>query len=146
VPLVIIGGAGWGSTLASPQAEGARQDGSLRLLGHVSDADLVALYARAAVFAYVSLYEGFGLPVLEAMATGVPVLASSTTATAETAGGAARLVDPMEPDAISEGLRELVEDAALSAALSAKGLAHAADFTWDRTATDLIRTWRRALG
>lgn len=144
VPLVIVGGAGWGATLASPGAERARQDGSMRLLGHVSDADLVALYARAAVFAYVSLYEGFGLPVIEAMATGAPVLASSTTATAETAGGAARLVDPMDPAAIAEGLREVLEDEGMAEMLGARGLAHAAGFTWDRTATELIASWRRA--
>ena len=145
VPLVIVGGSGWGTTLASPLAEQARRDGTLRLLGHVDDAGLVALYARAAVFAYVSIYEGFGLPVIEAMATGTPVLASSTTATGETAGNAAILADPEDVDAIARGLRSVLEDPALAAALSAMGVAHAAPFTWDNTATALIRSWRTAL-
>ena len=144
-PLVIIGGAGWGATLASPEAERARQDGSLRLLGHVADADLVALYARAAVFAYVSLYEGFGLPVIEAMATGAPVLASNTTATAETAADAAQLVDPLDPPAIAEGLRRILEDDTYADILRTRGAGHAATFTWDHTATTLIQSWRRAL-
>lgn len=144
-PLVIVGGSGWGTTLASPRAERARQEGTLRLLGHVDDAGLVALYARAAVFAYVSIYEGFGLPVIEAMASGTPVLASSTTATGETAGDAAILVDPEDVDAIATGLRTLLEDPDLAASLATKGLARAACFTWDHTASALIRTWRAAL-
>ncbi len=65
---MIAGGKGWGEVLARPEADAAIRDGTVRLLGHVADADLVALCARAAVFAYVSLYEGFGLPVVEAMA------------------------------------------------------------------------------
>lgn len=145
MPLVIVGGSGWGTTLASPLAEQARRDGTLRLLGHVDDAGLVALYARAAVFAYVSIYEGFGLPVIEAMASGTPVLASSTTATGETAGDAACLVDPEDEAAIADGLRRILEDPALADNLAAKGLARAASFTWDRTATALIRSWQAAL-
>jgi glycosyltransferase involved in cell wall biosynthesis len=93
-PLVIAGGKGWGSVLARPEADAAIRDGTVRLLGHVSDADLVVLCSRAAVFAYVSLYEGFGLPVVEAMAAASPVLASSTTAVGELATGAALTVDP----------------------------------------------------
>ncbi len=144
-PLAIVGGAGWGSTLASPGAERARQDGTLRLLGHVADQDLVPLYARAALFAYVSVYEGFGLPLLEAMAAGTPVVASATTATGETAGTAALLVDPLDVDAIAAGLRRVLEDPALAERLRTQGLVHAAGFTWDGTATTLIRSWRRAL-
>ena len=144
-PLVIIGGAGWGATLTSPQAERARRDGSLRLLGHLADTELVDLYARATVFAYVSLYEGFGLPIIEAMATGTPVLASATTATAETAGAAAQLVDPLDPDAIAAGLRHILEDHGLATTLRTSGLAHASTFTWDRTADGLIASWRHAV-
>ncbi len=145
VPLVIVGGSGWGTTLGSAAVDRARADGSLRLLGHVDDAGLVALYARAAVFAYVSLYEGFGLPVIEAMATGCAVLASATTATGETAGDAAELVDPRDVDAIAAGLRRILEDGAHAELLRRRGAAHAAGFTWDRTATALIGSWRAAL-
>ena len=85
-PLVIAGGKGWGKVLARPEAEAAVRDRSVRLLGHVEDAELVVLCARAGVFAYVSLYEGFGLPVIEAMAADTPVLASSTTAVGGSGG------------------------------------------------------------
>jgi len=145
VPLVIAGGRGWGDVLSRPSAELAVRRGHLRLLGHVSDADLVALYARCATFAYVSLYEGFGLPIVEAMASGAAVLASSTTAVAETAGDAALLVDPADEDAITAALCELLEDERLSARLRSAGLTRAAQFSWPRTVERLVETWRMAL-
>jgi glycosyltransferase involved in cell wall biosynthesis len=144
-PLVIAGGKGWGDVLARPEAEAAIRDGTVLLLGHVADADLVTLCARAAVFAYVRLYEGFGLPVVEAMATGCPVLASSTTAVGEIAAGAALMVDPMDEGVIAEGLRCLMEDDALAERLRLAGLARAAEFTWDRTLATLLGSWRKAL-
>jgi glycosyltransferase involved in cell wall biosynthesis len=145
-PLVIAGGKGWGEVLARPEADAAIRDGTVRLLGHVADDDLVALCSRAAVFAYVSLYEGFGLPVIEAMAAAAPVLASSTTAVGEIAGDAALLVDPMDVDSIAEGLRRLLEDDALAERLRQAGLARAAEYTWDRTLATLLGSWRKALG
>ncbi|WP_161993742.1 glycosyltransferase family 4 protein [Muricoccus nepalensis] len=144
-PLVIVGGSGWGNALANPLAQRARDTGTLRLLGHVPDADLVILYARAAAFAYVSIYEGFGLPVVEAMATGTPVLASSTTATGETAGDAAALADPLDVHALTVALRRLADDKDYAETLRARGLARAAEFSWDRTASGLIASWSRAL-
>ena len=144
-PLVIAGGKGWGSVLARPEADAAIRDGTVRLLGHVSDADLVALCSRAAAFAYVSLYEGFGLPVVEAMAAASPVLASSTTAVGELAAGAALLVDPEDEDAITAGLQTLIEDTALAERLRGEGLARAAEYSWKRTIDTLILSWRQAL-
>ncbi len=144
-PLVIAGGRGWGEVLARPEADAAIRDGTVRLLGHIGDGDLVALTARAAVFAYVSLYEGFGLPVVEAMAAGTPVLASSTTAVGELALGASRLIDPLDVDAISAGLHELLEDPAAADHLREAGLARAAEFTWERTIQALLASWRKAL-
>ena len=144
VPLAIAGGPGWGEVLAGPAAQQARRDGTLRLLGRVSNPDLAALYARAAAAAYVSLYEGFGLPVLEAMAAGVPLVASATTAVGEVAGDAALLVDPLDQAAIAAALRQVLEDAALGDALRRRGLARAASYSWRRTADDLIASWRRA--
>ena len=144
-PLVIAGGKGWGSVLSRPEADAAIRDGTVRLLGHVSDSDLVALCSRAAVFAYVSLYEGFGLPVVEAMATGSPVVASSTTAVGELAAGAALLVDPLDETAISEALRCLIEDTKLAEDLRQSGLARAAEYSWQRTIDTLVVSWRRAL-
>ncbi|WP_426955275.1 glycosyltransferase family 4 protein [Muricoccus radiodurans] len=144
-PLAIVGGKGWGTVLSTPEASAAVAEGSLKLLGHVPDDDLVPLYARAAVFAYVSLYEGFGLPIIEAMAAGTPVVASTTTAVGETAGDAALLVDPLSEESISAGLRAVLEDGALAEDLRARGAARAPLFTWDRTMDCLIASWRRAL-
>ena len=144
-PLVIAGGKGWGSVLARPEADAAIRDGTVRLLGHVSDADLVALCSRAAAFAYVSLYEGFGLPVVEAMAAASPVLASNTTAVGELAAGAALLVDPQDEDAITDGLNRLIEDTALAEGLRRQGLSRAAEYSWQRTIDTLTVSWRRAL-
>ncbi len=145
VPLVIAGGKGWGEVLARPEADAAVRDGSVRLLGHVEDADLVVLCARAGVFAYVSLYEGFGLPVIEAMAAGTPVVASSTTAVGEVARGAAVLVDPLDEAGIAAGLQRLLEDAELATQLRAAGLERAQGYTWARTVECLVESWQRAL-
>ena len=115
-----------------------------RLLGHVSDRDLAALTARAAVYAFVSEKEGFGLPILEAMASNTPLLTSFGSAMEETAGGAALLTDPLDVDAIRLGLQQLLEDAALRDRLRKAGLAHAAGFTWERTTDGLVSLWRAA--
>lgn len=145
VPLVVAGGRGWGAALEDRHAMRARRDGGLRLLGHVPDTDLVALYGRAGVVAYPSLHEGFGLPVLEAMACGAPVVTSDSTALPETAGGAAVLVDPLDVDAIAGALRCVLEDDDVAGGLGARGAARAAGFTWDRTAKGMVKSWRAAL-
>lgn len=144
-PLVIAGGKGWGEALARPEADAAIRDGTVRLLGHVADEALVVLTARAAVFAYVSLYEGFGLPVIEAMAAGVPIVASSTTAVGELADGAALLVDPEDPASIRDGLSRVIEDTDLASTLRQQGLERAADYSWTGTIDTLVHTWRAAL-
>lgn len=144
-PLVIAGGIGWGQVLDSPSAERALRDGHLRLLGHVPDGDLVGLMARCGAFAYVSLYEGFGLPVIEAMASGAPVIASGTTAIGETAGDAALQVDPLDEDEICEAMRRLLEDRAAAHQFRELGFARAAEFNWERTIAGLIASWRKAL-
>jgi glycosyltransferase involved in cell wall biosynthesis len=105
----------------------------LRLLGHVPDALLPGLYAGAEACVLPSVYEGFGLPVLEAMAAGTPVVAAAAGALPETCGGAARLVAP-DGEAIREAVTALLGDAAERERLRAKGLTRAAGFSWDRTA------------
>jgi glycosyltransferase involved in cell wall biosynthesis len=116
----------------------------LELLGHVPDEQLPGLYKGAEAFVLPSLYEGFGLPVLEAMASGTPVVAADTTALPDTCGGAARLTTPA-PDAIREALTQLVKDNGERARLRALGLEHARRFTWERTASEvdaIVRTLR----
>ena len=107
--------------------------------GRVSDADLAALYRGARCAVYVSLYEGFGLPVLEAMASGTPVVTSAGGATEEVAGGAAVLVDPTDVEAIAAGIAEAE---ARREELVPRGLARAASFTWERAADAVERLWR----
>jgi glycosyltransferase involved in cell wall biosynthesis len=124
LPLVIAGSDGWGDI-------GIDADCDARFLGFVQSDDLNALYAGAEVFCYPSEREGYGLPVLEAMAQGVPVVTSSGTATEETAGRAAVLVDPKDPADIARGITEAL---ARRAELSAKGLARAHRLTWASTA------------
>lgn len=135
--LVVVGPHGWSTDLPPTAA---------RRLGFVPQADRDALFAAAAVVAYPSLREGFGLPVLEAMVQGAAVVTSSTTSTAEVAGDAALLVDPLDVDAIAGALRRLLDDADLVARLGAAARARAATFTWARTADAMIAAYRAAAG
>ncbi|MGN3963919.1 glycosyltransferase family 4 protein [Burkholderia gladioli] len=144
-PLVLIGADGWmNSTLMRVMAPLA-QAGQLIAPGYVSRRELVRLVASAAVFAYPSLYEGFGLPVLEAMASGVPVLTSNLTSLPEVAGGAAWEVDPRSVDAIAHGLARLIDDVALRNRLAEQGLRRAEAFTWSSTVEQTYAVYR-ALG
>ena len=96
---------------------------------------LAPLLAGAEAFLFPSLYEGFGMPILEAMACGTPVLTSDATATSEVAGGHALLVDPSDPQSIAQGIHTMATDAALRERLSRAGVFHAAKFSWDDVAT-----------
>ncbi len=113
----------------------------VRTTGHVPSGLLPALYSAAQVLVFPSLYEGFALPVLEAMACGTPVVASATTAIPETAGGAALLVDPLSPGAIAEGILRVLRSPETAAALRARGLARAAAMTWRATAEGHAALW-----
>ena len=104
------------------------------MLGFVSDEELAALYAHAAAFCYPSLLEGFGLPVLEAMAAGAPVVTSRGTATEEVLGGCGLAVDPLDAASIADALASLIDDPEQRARFATMARARAAEFTWDRTA------------
>ena len=130
-PLVIAGRPGWayGDTL-----EKIRGEPGVRYLGHVDEATLSALYDSAAVLAFPSLYEGFGLPLLEAMAHGLPAVVSTAGALPELAGDAAVLVDPEDVSSIEAGIEKALTDKSLRERLAAAGRKRASDFTWRRTA------------
>ena len=110
----------------------------VRLLGYVPEPELPALYRNALAFVVVSLYEGFGLPALEAMASGVPVIAARAGGLPETVGDAALVVDPTSPEAITDGLRQVLGDRALRDCLARRGVEHSRGFSWHRAATRLV--------
>jgi glycosyltransferase involved in cell wall biosynthesis len=116
-----------------------------RFVGWVSAADLEGLYRLASCFVYPSLYEGFGLPVLEAMARGVPVACSDRGALHEVGGNAARIFDPESPRSIADAVDELQHDAGMVADLRAAGLQRASRFTWAETARATVRSYKAAL-
>jgi len=143
VHLVIAGGQGW---LEGPiyQAVGdLHLSERVHFIGFVRDDDLPALYSEAVCLAYPSLYEGIGLPVLEAMACGIPVVTSNISSMPEVAGDAALLVDPYDVPALADALRRLLTDATLRADLVSRGFRQAARFTWARAAQQLIDVYRR---
>ncbi len=132
--LAIAGRRGWLSAPIEARAKALGVAERVRFLGYLPDADLPALLSGATAFVFPSLYEGFGMPVLEAMACGAPVLTSNSSALPEVAGEAALLVDPRDTDAITAAIARLAADAPLRAELRARGLARAARFSWERCA------------
>lgn len=143
--LVLTGARGWHAEAL--EAELARPGpGTIELTNDVSNEELDVLYRGADVFAYPSLYEGFGLPVLEAMARGVPTLASNVSSLPQVAGDAALLVDPTDVSEIAEGLARLLTDTALAEDLRQRGLQRAATFTWGATARATLDVYRQLTG
>jgi glycosyltransferase involved in cell wall biosynthesis len=128
---------------AHAAAVGVQAD--VRFPAWVSDAELEGLWAVADAFVFASLYEGFGLPVLEAMARGVPVACSDRSSLPEVAGDAALLFDPEAPGAIAVAIGRLLDDMGLVERLRAAGLARARRFSWERTARGTLESYRRAL-
>jgi glycosyltransferase involved in cell wall biosynthesis len=119
--------------------------GRVRLLGYVAESDLPAVYRGASAFLFPSLYEGFGLPVLEAMACGVSVICSNTSSLPEVAGDAALLVDPTDVAAMAAALDELLGSPALRRDLTARGVARAAGFRWEQAAERMVGLYRQVL-
>jgi glycosyltransferase involved in cell wall biosynthesis len=118
----------------------------VRFLGFVPDDTLSVLYRLAGVFVFPSLYEGFGLPPLEAMACGAPVITSNVSSLPEVVGDAALLVDPYSSEAIADAIWKVLSDSSLSARLRAKGLARAQDFSWERSVAKTLEIYREVAG
>jgi glycosyltransferase involved in cell wall biosynthesis len=131
---------GWLNRISQPPLAG-----SVRHIGYVDPSDRQALYTGARMLVVPSFDEGFGLPVLEAMTVGVPVLAANRGSLPEVLGAAGPLVDPDRPDDIAAGIARLLQDEAYTAACVARGLARASEFRWDRTAARVYDTYQQAI-
>jgi glycosyltransferase involved in cell wall biosynthesis len=136
--LVLIGSDGYGADAIHARIESSSARDRIAVRGYVPAEELAAWYARALVFAFPSLDEGFGMPVLEAMAAGVAVLTSNRSAMPEVAGDAAILIDPENLDALIEGLRRITDDVDLRAELTQRGFERLRQFTWEKAVRE---TW-----
>lgn len=145
-PLVLAGGAGWLNDALLVEVEAGQREGWLRPLGFVEEAQLPALYAGAALFLYPSIYEGFGLPPLEAMASGVPVIISNRSCLPEVCGDAARQVDPDDVEGMAAAIEESLVDQSWRNAAARRGLTRAARFDWDRCVEETVAVYRQAAG
>ncbi|MCY3711233.1 MAG: glycosyltransferase family 1 protein [Caldilineaceae bacterium] len=145
-PLVIAGA--WDDRYPQPKQRAAYHQlgDAVRFLGPVNERDLPALYSAAALFVFPSLYEGFGLPVLEAMACGTPVACSNTPSLTEVAAGAALTFDPHSVAEIRDAIAELVEDGPQRAQRTEQGLARAGLYSWQATAAATLHCYRHLLG
>ncbi|MDX6598095.1 MAG: hypothetical protein QOE87_1982 [Gaiellales bacterium] len=144
--LVVAGGDRGGRIDVLDAILRTRMTGRVHLVGHVEDEELPALYSAAQALVFPSLYEGFGLPALEAMASGTPVVASNTTGLAEAVGDAGLTVDPASAEELAEALGRVLGDTELRDRLVAAGYARAAHFTWARAAGATAGVYREVLG
>jgi alpha-1,3-rhamnosyl/mannosyltransferase len=140
--LVVVGGAGWRA--ADIEADLGRASTEVVRTGYVGDDDLVVLYSACACFVFPSLHEGFGFPILEAMACGAPVVCSDRSSLPEVAGQAALLVDPLDAGAIADAIEAVLRDPERAARMRAAGLAHSASFSWQRCAELTVEAYRAA--
>ena len=135
--LLVGGRLAWQSGSIKVAYENASSRADIHFLGYVSDEDLPRLTGAALALTYVSLFEGFGVPIIEAMQAGVPVMTSNVSSMPEVAGDAALLVDPTDEQQIAQGMQQLMADQQLRQTLIAKGMQRAAQFSWENT-TDII--------
>ena len=142
--LVLAGPPGWRNEEIMGAIDKSALQSRIKIIGYVPQDDLPALYSAASCLAYPSLYEGFGIPPLEAMACGTPVVTSNTTSLPEVVGEAALSVHPEGTEALAEALKQLVEDKELREELRQRGFQQAAQFSWERTAALTWKTYERA--
>lgn len=144
-PLVIVGLKGWRTTAMEKVLEPLVASGQARILGYLERSELAAVTAGALAMVYPSLYEGFGLPPLEAMGCGVPAITSNVSSLPEVAGDTGLSVDPLDVEALAAAMRTMAQDPTLRATLSAKALARAGGFTWQRCAAETAAGYRLAV-
>ncbi len=143
--LVIAGKEGWRVGELVAELRSLSGKGRVRWLDYVEDGDLRALYQGASAFVFPSLYEGFGLPILEAFASGIPVVTSRSTSLPEVAGEAALMVDPTDSNAIAAAMALLLDDSTLVDRLKQAGLARARTYTWAKCAGETASALRSLL-
>jgi anaerobic magnesium-protoporphyrin IX monomethyl ester cyclase len=144
--LVCAGPYGWRARDVARRVAALGLERAVHFLGYVPMADLPALYSLCDLFVFPSIYEGFGLPVVEAMACGAPVLAGRSGAVTEVAGSAAEFVDPLDTDAIGDALQSLGADEGRRRDLAARGFARVQEFSWERAAAETLGVYRTAAG
>lgn len=142
-PLVLTGSPGWKSDDILERIGLLKDSGSVRYLGYTSEVELEYLYSSAGALVFPSIYEGFGLPILEAQAMGVPVVTSNLSCMPEVTGDAALLVDPYDVDAISAALEQIMLDEVLRERLKIDGLKNAGQYSWDKTAAKTLDVYSR---
>jgi alpha-1,3-rhamnosyl/mannosyltransferase len=143
-PLVLCGGYGWKAEGLRREVDAARAEGWLHHFGYVSEQELAAFYRNARLFVFPSRYEGFGLPLLEAMSAGVPAVASDLPVLRELGGDAALYAPALDEETWAERVEELLSDGELAERLAAAGRERAARFTWERAAEEHVAVFREA--
>jgi glycosyltransferase involved in cell wall biosynthesis len=144
-PLVIAGGKGWLSSDVHQLVADMRAESKVRFLGYIPEPDLPWLYCGATCFVYPSLYEGFGLPPLEAMASGIPVITSNTSSLPEVVGDTGLLVDPRSEEELKQTMIRALSDEGLRSEMSRKALDRSKLFSWERTAAETLRAYESCL-
>jgi glycosyltransferase involved in cell wall biosynthesis len=145
IDLVVAGGKGWLEDEIYEAVKNSGIEQHIHFIGFVDEADLPALYQGAVCLAFPSLYEGFGIPVLEGMASGIPVVTSNVSSLPEVAGDAAILVNPYDVEELTHALWQVIHDENLRTELIRKGLERARQFTWERSARQLLQIYRDLL-
>ena len=144
-PLVLVGMSGWHTTELEQQIAPLVRAGEVRQIGYLPREDLATVIAGALTLIYPSIYEGFGLPPLEAMACGVPVIASEVSSLPEVVGDTGMLIDPHDDEALAQAIERMITDPDIRQQLSKKALARSAEFTWDKCARQTVDVYRQAL-
>ncbi|GAH03460.1 unnamed protein product, partial [marine sediment metagenome] len=145
VLLVLVGGKGWLFDEIFAKVKEFNLQGQVRFTGYVPDADLPLWYNAAAALVFSSVYEGFGLPIVQAMACGTPVIAAQTSAIPEVTGQAARLFDPQDVRALADHLVNVLDDPQVATTMQEAGLAQAGQFSWDRVGRKMVSVYQQAL-